>query len=56
MALQGPVDQVDIERGSNASTSAMELTKGELLPLAMQFYDLQHIHIIHEENPDTRVT
>ncbi|BDA45987.1 probable lipase at C-terminar half [Coccomyxa sp. Obi] len=51
---QGPKDQVDIERGSTASTSTAELTSGELLTLAMQFYDLQHTHIIHEENPDTK--
>ncbi len=55
MALQGPADQVDIERGSHASASASEMTKGELLNLALQFYDLQQTHIIHEEDPDTKV-
>ena len=57
MALQGPLGEVDIEHGSSASiVSATELTEGELLTLAMQFYDLQHTHIIHEETPDTKVT
>ncbi|CAL8462126.1 g1657 [Coccomyxa elongata] len=52
---QGSADQVDIERGSHASTTPDEITKGELLNLALQFYDLQHTHIIHEEDPDTKV-
>lgn len=32
-----------------------ELTSEELLPIALSFYELQHTHIIHEDDPDTRV-
>ncbi len=32
-----------------------ELTRAQLMTMALSFYDLQHTHIIHEKDPDTKV-
>ncbi|BDA45990.1 probable lipase [Coccomyxa sp. Obi] len=51
--LQGAKEQEDIELGSS-STAISELTREEMFITALSFYNLQHTHIIHEEDPDTK--
>jgi len=45
----------DIEQGKSGKDSA-DLTSAERLSMALSFYDLQHTHIIHEKEPDTKVS
>ena len=59
--LQDESQPHDLERGCSLSSKsqkdkeAAELTKEELLPIALSFYELQQTHVIHEEDPDTKV-
>jgi hypothetical protein len=46
--------QHDIEKGK-AIEEKRELTKEELLEMAMRMYSLDQIHVIHDEVADTRV-
>ena len=59
--LQGDNEPQGMESGCSVSyenqkdEQTAELTTEELLPTALSFYELQHTHIIHEEDPDTKV-
>ncbi|KAK9906400.1 hypothetical protein WJX75_001237 [Coccomyxa subellipsoidea] len=51
----------DVERGCNIPSNCGspaecgELTEEELLIVALNLYGLQHTHVIHEKDPDTKV-
>lgn len=51
----------DVEHGCSipsdcgSSAESGELTEEELLIVALNLYGLQHTHVIHEEDPDTKV-
>lgn len=61
--VQADTGLQDIEQGGcyspknqkDKDVEAAEPTKEELLTMALSFYDLRHTHIIHEEDPDTKV-
>ncbi|EIE24300.1 alpha/beta-hydrolase [Coccomyxa subellipsoidea C-169] len=40
---------------SQKAAEIEELTRAQLMTMALSFYDLQHTHIIHEKDPDTKV-
>ena len=59
--LQGDAEKGDREHirsvslDSQKAAEPAELTKEELMIMALSFYDLQQTHIIHEKDPDTKV-
>lgn len=53
--LQTPMCS-DIEQGKSADKDSADLTCAERLSMALSFYDLQHTHVIHEKDPDTKVS
>ena len=61
MCLQRDAEGCDVERGCNIPSNCGspaecgELTEKELLIVALNLYGLQHTHVIHEGDPDTKV-
>jgi hypothetical protein len=61
--VQADTGPHDIEQGGcyspksqkDKDVEAAEPTREKLLTMALSFYDLRHTHIIHEEDPDTKV-
>lgn len=53
--LQGDNEQGNAELELSAEKDTSELTGAELMAVALSFYNLQHTHVIHEEDPDTKV-